>query len=292
MTNSSSERAAGADGDRPRDTDRRLSLLWRVAIVFAAVTLIWLVILYGNRLAFGPDYDRTAHVVSAVLATALTLPVIVLARRFLDRRPWAGLGLTPLRSGWRSFLIGAACYLLPAAIGLTAVVALGVVEITVDASLVELLVLVGSLLVLAFLFEAFPEELVFRGYIYRNLTTAYPRWAAVGGQAVLFTLWGVAIGAAPTVGRVGVFLAVAAVIGAIRVITGDVWACIGFHLAFQTVQQLFAGGGWTGDPFVVSNPGTLEFVAFGIVPFAFALSVLELFVENDTDWRAREVPSR
>ncbi|GAB7019468.1 CPBP family glutamic-type intramembrane protease [Halostagnicola bangensis] len=155
-----------------------------------------------SRAAFGAGYDRTGHVMSAVLATVLTVPVVVLARHVLDRRPWAGLGLSPLRSGWRSFLIGTACYLLPAAVGLTAVVALGWVEITLVASLSELLLLVASLMVLVFLYEAFPEELVFRGYLYRNLATAYPQRLAVGGQAVLFTLWAVAIGAAPTVERV------------------------------------------------------------------------------------------
>ncbi|GAB7019467.1 hypothetical protein [Halostagnicola bangensis] len=71
-------------------------------------------------------------------------------------------------------------------------------------------------------------------------------------------------------------------------ITGDVWACIGFHVTFQTVQQLFAGG-WAGDAFVVTNPGTLEMIAFGIVPFALSLVVLELFVDTETDWDEPEV---
>lgn len=283
MTDSRHVRTGGSSGDRPQDAGHRISLFWRIAAVFVAVTIIWLVIQYVSRAAFGTDYDRAGHVVSAVLATVLTVPVVVLARRVLDRRPWAGLGLAPPRSAWQSFLIGTACYLLPAAVGLTAVVALGWVEIALETSLSELLLLVASLMALVFLYEAFPEELVFRGYLYHNLATAYSQRLAVGGQAVLFTLWAVAIGATPTVERVVIFFALAAVIGMIRAITGDVWACIGFHIAFQTVQQVFAGG-WAGYAFVVTNPGTLEMIAFGIVPLALSIAVLEVFVRNDVDW--------
>ncbi|AHG00347.1 CAAX amino terminal protease [Halostagnicola larsenii XH-48] len=283
MADSRRVRTEGSNGDRPQDTGHRISLFWRIAAVFVAVTIIWLVIQYVSRAAFGTGYDRDGHVVSGVLATVLTLPVVVLARRVLDRRPWAGLGLAPLRSGWQSFLIGSACYLLPAAAGLTAVVALGRVEITLETSLSELLLLVTSLMALVFLYEAFPEELVFRGYLYHNLAAAYSQRLAVAGQTVLFTLWAVTIGAAPTVERVVIFLAMAAVLGMIRAITGDVWACIGFHVAFQTVQQLFAGG-WAGHAFAVTNPGTLEMIAFGIVPFALSIAVLEMFVQNDVDW--------
>lgn len=235
---------------------------------------------------FSPGYDRLGHGVNAALATALAVPTIVLARRFLDKRPLAGLGLPPLRTGWRSLLIGMGCYLIPAGIGLVAVLAGGWVEISLDTSIANLVALCLSLVVLVFLYEALPEELIFRGYIYRNLNTSFPRWSAVGGQAVLFSLWGIAIGATLTVDRVVFFFFVATVIGMIRAIAGDIWACIGFHLAFQTVQQLF-GGAWAGDVFVVSAPETLEMVVFGLIPIALAVLTLEIIVRKETDWRAR-----
>lgn len=276
------------DGNRPRrDAGRRIGLFWRIAIVFAGVTLIWLLIGYVNQTVFGPGYDRTAHVVNAVLATLLTVPLVVVARRGLDERPVAGLGFPSLRTGWRSLLLGMGCYLLPAGIGLTAVLALGRVEISLDTSIIELLPLLVGLIVLVLLYEALPEELVFRGYIYRNLAASVPRWSAVIGQAILFSLWAVAIGAAPGLERVTIFVFMAIVLGMIRVITGDVWACIGFHLAFQTVQQLFAGQ-WADDPFAVSDPGILEMIVFGLVPLSLAILVLELVVRDETDWRAHD----
>jgi uncharacterized protein len=269
------------------DADRQVGLFWRVTIVFIGVTLIWLLIGYVNQTAFGPGYDRTAHVVNAVLASLLTVPLVVVARRVLDERPFTGLGLPSLRTGWQSLLLGVGCYLLPAGIGLVAVLALGRVEISLDTSTIELLPLLVGLIVLVLLYEALPEELVFRGYIYRNLAASVPRWSAVLGQAILFCLWAVAIGAAPGIERVTIFFFVAIVLGMIRVITGDIWACIGFHLAFQTVQQLFAGQ-WAGDPFVVSDPGILEMIVFGLVPISLSLLVLELVVRDETDWRARD----
>lgn len=287
MVEADSNRSAVVDGRRSGANDeRRLGLFRRIAVVFVAVTLIWLLIVYVNQLSFGPGYARLGHGVNAVLATALAVPTIVLARRFLDKRPLAGLGLPPLRTGWRSLLIGMGCYLIPAGIGLVAVLSVGWVEISLDTSIANLVAVFFSLVVLVFLYEALPEELIFRGYIYRNLNTSFPRWSAVGGQAVLFSLWGIAIGATLTVNRVVFFFFVAIVIGMIRAITGDIWACIGFHLAFQTVQQLF-GGAWAGDVFVVSAPETLEMVVFGLIPIALAVLTLEIIVRKETDWRAR-----
>lgn len=274
----------------PPTNDSRLGLFWRIGIVFVGMTAIWLLTYNVTSIVFEPGYTRPGHVTSAILATVLTVPLVVAVRRYLDNRSLSGLGFPPFRTAWRSFLLGMGCYLLPASVGLGAVLALGWVELSLDTSVTDLVFLLLSLAVLVFLYEALPEELAFRGYLYRNLSASFPRWSAVGGQAVLFTLWGVAIGAAPTVDRVLILFVVAAVLGAIRAITGDLWAPIGFHLAFQTVQQLFAGG-WANQPFVVSDPGMLEMIAFGLVPVALAILILEVITGEETDWYAREPDS-
>lgn len=274
-----------ADEEQSGSNGGRLGVAWRITVVFIATALIWLFIGYVYQSVFGSGYDRLGHVINAVLATVLTVPVVVLARRFLDKRPLAGLGLSPLQVGWRSFFIGMGCYLIPAGIGLGAALVLGWVEISLTTSLSNFMALLIGLVVLVLLYEALPEELVFRGYIYRNLNMSLPRWIAVGGQALLFTLWGIAIGASLTVDRIVFFFLVAIVIGMIRAITGDVWACVGFHLAFQTVQQLFSGG-WAADAFAVSAPQTLEQFVFGLIPISLAILVLEIIVRKDTDWRA------
>jgi uncharacterized protein len=50
-------------------------------------------------------------------------------------------------------------------------------------------------------------------------------------------------------------------------LTGSVWACVGFHLAFQTVTQVFAG-----------HP--LAMVVFGVVPFAVGIVLVERMVRS------------
>ncbi|MFC6906889.1 type II CAAX endopeptidase family protein [Halalkalicoccus tibetensis] len=278
---------ANDEGRNAEEGDDRVGLVWRLAAVFAGVTAIWLLIFVMSDAVFEPGYSRPGHVTSAVLATVLTVPLVVLARRRLDKRPLAGLGLTPLRTAWHSFLLGIGCYLLPAGAGLGAALAFGWVELSLNTSVGNLVFLLLSLAVLVFLYEALPEELAFRGYFYRNLSASFSRWLAVGGQAVLFCLWAVVIGAAPAPERLLIFFFMAIVIGAIRVITGDLWACIGFHLAFQTVQQFFAGG-WANQPFVVSDPVILVNIVFGLVPLALAVLVLRLVVNEDVEWRSSE----
>lgn len=278
---------ANGEGRNAKGGDDRVGLVWRLAAVFAGVTAIWLLIFAMSDAVFEPEYNRPGHVMSAVLSSLLTVPLVVLARQHLDKRPLAGLGLTPFRSAWRSLLLGMGCYLLPAGVGLGAALAFGWVELSLDTSAGNLVFLLLSLAVLVFLYEALPEELAFRGYLYRNLSASFSRWLAVGGQAVLFCLWAVAIGAASAPERLLIFFFVAVVLGTIRVITGDLWACIGFHLAFQTVQQFF-GGGWADQPFVVSDPVVLENIVFGLVPLALAVLVLRVVVREEVEWRSRK----
>jgi membrane protease YdiL (CAAX protease family) len=191
------ERTTGADSESGEEVGvvvlagGRLGLFWRVVIVFLAVTLVWLVVVQGLGPFFGPAYsDRVGHIVRALLTSALVLPLIFLARRYLDRRSWEGLRLTSLRAGWRWLLFGMAFWLVAAGCGLVATLALGWVRISVSAPGTGILLLILYLPLLVFLYEALPEELVFRGYFYRNLSERFARWTAVLAQATLFTLWG------------------------------------------------------------------------------------------------------
>ena len=212
----------------------RLNLFWRVAVVFLAVTLVWLFVTQGLGSFFGPAYsDRVGHAVRAVLTSALVVPLIFLARRYLDRRSWEGLRFTSLRTGWRWLLFGMVFWLVAAGLGLVVTVVLGWTRISLGTPSVGIQLLFLYLPVLVFLYEALPEELIFRGYLYRNLSARYARWVSVLAQATLFTLWGAAIAAAGSVDRVVLFFTFSVALGILRVISGNLWATIGFHLAFQ-----------------------------------------------------------
>ncbi|MEH1166034.1 CPBP family intramembrane glutamic endopeptidase [Micromonospora sp. CPCC 205539] len=258
----------------------RLALHWRILIVFAGALVVWLFLYHGAVL--GRDYDRPTHVIRAIVTTALVVPLVVVARRLLDRRPWAGLGLPSLRTGWRHLLLGMACWLIPAAVGFALCLGFDWVEIGLRTSVGDVVRVAALLVVLVFLYEALPEELIFRGYLHRNLATRLSAWQAVLGQAVLFTLFGFLVGAATSLDRLAIFFVFALVLGGFRVATGDIWAGIGFHLAFQTVAQLV---GDIGAVFVVTGAGVLALVALGGLPFSLGWLFLERRYRDRLNWQ-------
>jgi membrane protease YdiL (CAAX protease family) len=266
-----------ASTERPR-------LIWRVVLVFVAAVLIWLVIDRVSDALLGPEYDHGRHLASAVATTVLAVPMVVLAYRHLDRLPWHRLRRASPGTALRLLLLGAAGYLLPAGAAVAVLAATGHLQIGLRGSVAEAVLSVLALMLLVFLYEALPEEFVFRGYLYRNLATALPRWAAVLAQAGLFALFGLAVGAASTVDRVVLFFGFAVVQGAIRAVTDTLWAPIGFHLAFQTTEQIF-GSSW--DVFTVGDLALLQQVALGLVPLLLGVPVIQLLWRSGAGRRLR-----
>jgi membrane protease YdiL (CAAX protease family) len=280
--------AASPNVRQRNEVDNRPSLSWRVALVFLAVVVIWLFVVEGLGPFFGPAYsDRVGHAVRAVAVSALVVPLIVVARRYLDRRPWAGLRLPSLRVGWRPALFGAAFWLVAAGVGLSVTLAFGWARVTADAPSAEILLLALYLPLLVFLYEALPEELIFRGYFYRNLAARYAPWIAVLTQAVLFTLFGATIGAAGSVDRVILFFTFSVVLGILRVVTGNLWTSIGFHLMFQWVTQLYSAAVREGSLRIEAQP-TLDLVVFWFFPIVLgsvALVLASASRKRRTRWR-------
>lgn len=212
----------------------------RLGVVFAAVTVWWLVLFHGVAAVTGDEYTRGGHVARAVGATVFTVPLIYAARRFLDRQPWSGLGWSSVGRGWRAFLFGAACWGIPAFLSMAVMLWLGWADLTLRTSLPEVFPPLLGLVALVLLYEAVPEELIFRGYFFTNLAERWSTGITVVAQAALFTGWGVLIGAAGAVDRVVLFFAFALVLGAIRATTGNLLACMGFHAMFQLTTQFLA----------------------------------------------------
>lgn len=258
---------------------------WRIAIMFTAVTLLWLGAGAFAEVIFGTEYSRAAHVLRTILIAVVAVPLVIVARRLLDRRSWAGMRLGSLRSGWKPLLVGITCWLIPATIGAAASLMLGWTEIRVSESVNDVLLFSLSLPLLVFFYEALPEELIFRGYFYTNLAARMPLRMAIFGQAVLFTLWGILNGGENSVDRSVLFFSFAIIAGVFRAISGSIWAGIGFHLAFQTFAQLF---GSVGNQFNISSPAILMVVAFGILPFAFGPIILRWFYKQRPNWSAPE----
>lgn len=248
----------------------RRPLAVRVAVVFVGVTAIWILLSAGVNMLLGEDYTRSAHFVRALGATALTVPLILAARRWLDRAPFADLRLTSLCAGWRPLMIGALCWAIPASVAGSAVLALGWAELRVTEPTWSFMAGLAAVTALVFLYEALPEELVFRGYFYRNLAERWSRTVTVLAQAALFTLWAVAIGAAPWIDRIVFLFAFACALGILRATIDNLWCTIGFHWAFQVTAQ-FLSPRW--DAVALDDPDLAFGMAISVVPFMVTLLV-------------------
>ncbi len=263
----------------------------RVAVVWGAMLAIWLALHSLRQWVHGDGYTLSGHVQSALLAPLLAVLMVTAARRWFDGGTLAGLGLPlSLKPAARSFAIGAMSFLAPLALGLAIVLGFGWTTITPTATLSEIVTFVPLLVVLVFLYEALPEELAFRGYIYRALAERHSRILAVIGQALLFGLWGtilwtINLGMLPFE-RLVLFIAVGFVHGLVRVVTDSVWASVGLHTAFQTVAQLLLNE--EREHFVVTGTETLQIVALGIVPFALAPTIVQRATRREVAWREPE----
>ncbi|MBU2664989.1 CPBP family intramembrane metalloprotease [Actinoplanes bogorensis] len=261
------------------ERNRPVPVVSRIAIVFTAATLIWLAVFAAGDAIWGEGYDRGRHVASAFGLTLLVVPMVVLAYRHLDRLPWDQLRRPSPRTGSRLLGLGAAGYLIPATVAVIACLALDWLTISPRGSILTTILSVLALAGLVLLYEALPEEYVFRGYLYRNLTQLMPAWVAVLAQAVLFTLFGVLIGAAGSLERVVILFGFAVVQGFLRQVTDSLLVPIGFHVAFQTAVQI-TGDSW--NRFVVDDLALLQQFALGLVPLALGVGVVQLLQRRTT----------
>ncbi|SHG94426.1 CPBP family intramembrane glutamic endopeptidase [Streptoalloteichus hindustanus] len=199
----------------------------------------------------------------AVICLVIAVSLIALLRGRVDRRPMSGLGFTGGGAGPRSFGLGVLVTAGSAAVLLGAGTWAGWLEwgpLTAS-KLVEFLV-VNALV--AFVLEAFPEELVFRGYVYRTLNQALRRWTSFLVTILLFCFTGAAstvvqfaVGTvlgedvpAPSFAPVGQDPVAYAVLFPIfgtallvaRITTGSLWTSIALHLTYLTVIRVTFDG--------------------------------------------------
>lgn len=257
----------------------------RTAIVFAGAIVLWLLMVQLNRLQPGTEYNYFVHLRSAVFLFVSVSALVVLANRFLDRRSLQNRSFLRKSGAGKAFILGIVCWVVPAAIGVFVSVQLGWTQITLLAPVMDAVGQFLFLLVVVFLIEAFPEEVVFRGYIYSNLNTAFPQWITVLLQTAIFTLFAYWIGATPTMEQWMFIPGFGFLLGYFRALTGDVWFSIGFHLSIMTATQLLSP---IHTIFAISGPFfALHFFSFILLP-SIAASILLSFIYGNPSWNKRQ----
>jgi membrane protease YdiL (CAAX protease family) len=227
----------------------RIAAAWTLGLV-ALAAAAWAGQSAVETLAVG---RLTRYGLQALIMSGLVVPGIWWLRTRIDRRPLAGLEVLGFRRSLIGFAIGAGLILLPLVVTLVLTDLLGWATVTLNTSTPALGALAAGFFTVLF-FEALPEELVFRGYIYRNLNTVQRRWVAGAVTVALFVLLpvvvvpiqrnllGMEIQVGPSDRITGGYLVMMACFGAfvqyLRILTGTVWTGIGFHLHFVFLNRI------------------------------------------------------
>lgn len=250
----------------------------------------WLLTVTALALAgWAGEYVETAfgagrflrYGLQTLIMSGLVVPGILWLRIHWDRGDMAGLGLPGLGKSVRRLALGIGFLALPLVATIALAKLFGWASITITSADGAVGALLFSMFT-AFFFEALPEELAFRGYIYRNLNTGMSRWLAGAATVALFVLapvvlvpvqehvlgMQVTVGGSThlTAGYLITMLIFGSFVQYLRILTGTIWTGVGFHFAFLMLNRIL---GPRPTDFIqfsdIVAPGALQVTALGIV---------------------------
>jgi membrane protease YdiL (CAAX protease family) len=193
------------------------------------------------RLFAGPDLMDDAgasvripetHLIALLLVIEpLTVGLVILLRRFLDRESVTSLGLS--RTGpWARRLLTGMLHATIVMIVIGAAVAATSEDVVWTQERAVSLAARFALYAVLFAAVGFTEEFVMRGYVLRNLLLDVNRTAAVALSAAFFAVLHAANPGAEPLALANVFL-VGAYLALVAVRDGSIWYPIGFHFAWN-----------------------------------------------------------
>lgn len=141
----------------------------------------------------GEGYNSIIHFCTAFGIAAVSYLLIACMRR-KDKLSWEEIGISKPGKNIHSFVLGTLLWLIPACIGLFICLITGWVKLTALMNLQQSLLRVLILYVIVFFMEAFPEELIFRGYYYSRIHVISSHFVTILIQTVLFTAFAFLIG--------------------------------------------------------------------------------------------------
>jgi len=246
------------------------------ALILMALSLVpWLSETVGGVNSAGV-YLLRALAVSAVVVTGIWW-----LRTRRDGLSMVDLGIPGMPRALQEFGWGIGIVALPLAASSILGNSLGWVDMSLNMSW-SALGAIGVGAATVFLFEAVPEELVFRGYIYRNFSSRHRRWVAAVITTALFVLLPLILvqiqsrvfGTEITIGgsssiTVG-YLITLTIFGLfvqyLRILTGAIWTGIGFHLAFVYMNRLVGPDPGNVLQFgEITNSMAMQITALGLV---------------------------
>lgn len=256
----------------------------RICAVSIFSVFIWRFILYLNEILSGDEYNATIHFFTGLGITILCFILVDTACR-IDKISWKQIGMSSLRINIFSFFVGTMLWIIPAVIGLAICLLAGWIEIKITADLNQLLLGIVILYVTVFLVEAFPEELISRGYIYSHLNAIFPHWITLIIQTLIFSLFAYFVGAIYSLDQLLFIPGYGFMLGYFRAKSGNIWTSIGFHAAIMTASQILNP---IHDHFDVNGIFAIRFFAFNLLPYIIGAIALE-FIYPKHNW-SEKVP--
>jgi uncharacterized protein len=221
-------------------------IAWTLGII-TFVFVIWI----GAQLIQSDLNKAIASVVRGLLLSALFTSIVIYWTR--KEANWRELiGWKGISSSLSNFILGVSIILIPLilTILISSLAGWAAYDLNPDGTIVKQQLL-GLLIV--FLFEAFPEELMFRGYIQGKLNSQYIKWKAGLAVVVLFVLFPIVVvpiqehllnlpiqigsNSSITGGYLMYMTLFAAMMVYLRNLTGSVWTTMGFHLVFVSMNN-------------------------------------------------------
>jgi uncharacterized protein len=165
----------------------------------------------------------------------------------------------------------------------------------------------GALLInmlIAFFYEALPEELALRGFVYDVLRHRFSVWLSVLAQTLLFVAFSIGVSLLQVIVGMSTvesifmiphmillfFFGIA--LALIRVWTGSLWAAIGFHLGYLAMARFFMMPTEYGVPPIVSFQDTLMYGVgasfLTMVIILGAIFILLVFLGIKRLWKKNE----
>lgn len=136
-------------------------------------------------------------------------------------------------------------------------------------------------IIIAFFYEALPEELALRGLLYDVLRHRFVAWLAVLLQTMLFlsvpiavsqiqALVGLAPGNVITMPYIILILCFGICLQLLRLLTGSLWTSIGFHLAYLEIARFAIWSYGNGAPRIITYHDTVlglggVFISIGMI---------------------------
>ena len=273
--------------------DGRLRPGWRILAFLAIFYGIALPVLFGLRALLG--FGKSSPWVIVIIALTAT-PAVYIARRWIDKKDFASLGLTLGRLAVADLIFG---FILSGImmglvfVALSTLGYIGQIEVAV-LGWSTARVLATSLVVMAFV--GFWEELVFRGYILQNMAEGLGMKTAVVLSCLLY---GLIHAMNPNAGMLST--AIIVLFGFLRIYgylsTGQLWLSIGMHSGWNFFQASvfgFAASGHAEDQTLLTHQATaadwLSGGAFG--PEASVVTIPVVLIALAAMWAWSRAPKR